>query len=1584
MRRWLRWTLGTVAILLIVVVGGVVVVAGSDWAGERARTLVLDLLRERVDGTVRIARIEGNLLRGVVLEDVSVTDPAGAPLFAADRIGLRYALLPLLRRRIVFSEVEVRRPEVVLDRPPGGEWNFVPILSVDAARAPDTTSGGFGSRIRVEELVIREGRVMVRTPWPTARDPAAQDFPDPGRLRVVAVEGGHQVVREIRELDARLADLVLGEPAPDAKAGELVSLRALAYPFRAPPLVIRDATGRVTLSGDSIRMHDLRLSLPDSRLTAEGTRDLTTGEVRGWLEARPLATSDLTWLDPALPGDGRVEGRVAVDGRPGALRVAVADLDARVEDARLWGRLEAEVGDSLHLGETDLRFRRVRPRLVERLLPWAAVPVEGTAEGWVVLARAEDALRLDGELAFREQTGGESRITAEGGVDPRAGMRLRDVRLRLDPVRLSLLRAFQPALALDGTLTGTATLNGSPDSGFAVDADLVHRGTTGLSRLRGDARLSSTVPRRFDVELRAPVLSLATVGRFVPAAGLRGTGGAVVEARGTAADLGVELELTVEEGGTLTAAGSFTAVGTAGPGAARKRYDLTVRLEDFDAARASARAPATDLDGTLVVWGEGTQPATMRATLWADVVAGAAGSAGVGGPAGSVDVEEAADRAGVGGTGDGDGPARARLRARVADGVITVEEGGVRVASASARLEGTLGLVADRRGELRYVVEVDSLSDFSGHLPPDRVGPVPARPAAQARRIAAARADSLRRARETEVERAATGLPPEPELRADTLPSLARDSLAGRVRLAGLVAGNLERVDVQGEAMLRDVVAGGNRVGDGRLIFAVEDLRSPRPTGTLDAGVNSLRVGAYAFDSLGVHLEHAGQPDDGEGSVEVTVRQDTARDYRLRAGYRLELDQRVVVLEELAFRFDTVHWASTGPGAVRWGAAGIAVDEIELRGGDGGRIFADGRLPPGTREGEAGGGADSLVLEVEELQVGHVVGLLQDTLDAGGRLSLRVAARGTRADPRLRGRVALAEASFGGTALPALRMDLAYADAELEARAVLLASEETSARAAGGTRLPAGDTLRAAENTLLTAAGTLAIDLARRGDEAAPAGERPISLEVRADRLPLEALAHFTDVVSNVRGRIRGEVSVGGTLAAPALDGVVELDLAALDITRPGVELRDVAGTLRLHRDSVVLDSLAAWSDGGPIRLAGVVELEPRNRPAVDLSLSARDAVVLDADHGQGVRVSGDLTARGPYDALVVEGELEVREGILYVPESREGVVDLKAPAAARAIEASPRVSEEALPARNPLLRGLRADVALRISRNTWMRSPEGTVEIYTPQDGEPLRLRYDAGRGTPVLGGVINADRGEFVFAGRRFALTAGTVTFLETPEIDPLLQLTAIHEVSRAGRAPLTIQINVGGRLRQPVVRLESDDQPPLSETDLISNLVFGTPASALLQQGGGSLAGSTAGGELGTLATQKLAGLALGSLVDEAFSSLESSATRSGIDVFRMSPTDLPDELAFDGFFQNVIRGTEIEAGKYLSRRLYVAAQGRPTSEALPGLRVEYRTPGGFRWTTVWEPRFLPSLPSFGLERAAEEARVLGSFLFWERRF
>jgi translocation and assembly module TamB len=744
----------------------------------------------------------------------------------------------------------------------------------------------------------------------------------------------------------------------------------------------------------------------------------------------------------------------------------------------------------------------------------------------------------------------------------------------------------------------------------------------------------------------------------------------------------------------------------------------------------------------------------------------------------------------------------------------------------------------------------------------------------------------------------------------------------------------------------------GSQAESGQVSYRWLNAPTPQSDLSVDAALRSVVVRGFAADSVGARVRYAGLTGTGHGTLDVAVVQDPQRDYRARADFSLSPERKEVRYSEFALRFDTTTWTATHPGAVSWAGGGVEVDSVELASNSGGRILADGRLPAN--------GPANLRLQVQRLQVGDVLALVQDSSRIQGLVSLDATVQGTGASPVIQGTAALAEAAVDTVRIPDVAARIRYADRELNADAQVTQDGRTLAVA--DARLP--------------------IDLAISG----VTGPRlppdaPLSVDVRADSIPLESLPSFTTAVSDVRGRVAGTLSMRGTIDDPQMRGLVTLDLGSLRVVEPGLALTEIAGTVHLDGDSAVVDSLVARSGGGPIRVTGGLDLAELTEPGFDLHATAQDAVVLNNEYGR-LAANADLTVRGPWTGTRVTGDVEVLHGVINAPET--GVpqrIDVDAPS----VRTLGDTAALALVAANPLLANLRVDVGVQIQPDTWVRNSQANVEIYTPEEAGALTVHMDRAAQALTLEGTVNTDRGEYTFAGRRIRLTHGAVVFRNETPFNPILQLTAEQEVRLATRPAFDIQLLVGGTLRAPKLVLESDAQPPIAESDLLSYFAFGEPTSSLLQpETGGSVAGgSGAGGAvlgpLGAIATQQLGATAVGTVVDQ----LELQTRQAfGLDVFNITPAPLPPELAVQGYL-NVFRGAQFEAGRYLTNRWFVAGQGR-TAAVLPGLQVQYRTPNGFEWLTSWEPRYLAGPPSLTTSQTPATTRELGLFLQWLRRF
>jgi hypothetical protein len=204
----------------------------------------------------------------------------------------------------------------------------------------------------------------------------------------------------------------------------------------------------------------------------------------------------------------------------------------------------------------------------------------------------------------------------------------------------------------------------------------------------------------------------------------------------------------------------------------------------------------------------------------------------------------------------------------------------------------------------------------------------------------------------------------------------------------------------------------------------------------------------------------------------------------------------------------------------------------------------------------------------------------------------------------------------------------------------------------------------------------------------------------------------------------------------------------------------------------------------------------------------------------------------------------------------------------------------------------------------------------------------------------------------------------------------------VRQAGRAPFDIQVSIGGTLERPNISLNSQAQPTLTQSDLISFLAFGQSSTSLLQFAGsglegGGMAGSSLAGNVAALATRQLAGVALGAL----YADLEADLSeRTAVDVLRIRPAELPPGLSL-GDVGTLARGTQIEVGKYLDRNTFFVGQFRATF-AVPGATLERRFGQQFRVRTSLETRYHPLAPSLTSGLLPKAYQVLAGMLLWTR--
>ena len=1524
MKKGLIRFLAAVAIVAVIIVIGVFTVTNTDWGRERVRKRIVALLEDNSHGVIRIGKVTGNLLKGFTLHDLVITDSAGAPFIKTEEASARYTLRSLTSRRVDFDDVRLVRPIIVLDRQPGGRWNFDRIFPRDTMTPRGPRKTGWGTWIRFTDVTLVDGDLTVRSPWePDAsltgaerNDFIREELGPEGRLVIQKVPNGYQKISKYHHIDAKLPLLRLEDPAFKTRRADVASLSMIAEPFRPPMADVRSLVGGFDFTGDSVWWQDVRVTMPGSKLRGSGRYTIANDDMTLRAHADPVASADIRWVYPRLPerGSGRLD--FAMDWVGDTSIYIARNADVRLAEAHMTGDLGLTVAEDFSLHDTNVRFTGLDTRLIQQLFPTVKPPRSGILSGRAKLDGNQKDLDVDGDFTFDDRKAGRNRVIAVGHVGFGDGeFRADNLRLTMRPVQVDLARDFAPDLPVHGSITGTATLNGSTESRMMARADITHVDRGATSRITGTGALRSAANGRFasswfDVDAQVHPLALATVGRFFPQAGLRGVATGPIRLTGTLGNLDVRTDLGFADGGTLGITGNLDLASR------QKGYDVDVVAKLFNANTISTKAPRTSVSATASANGRGLDPATMRATLAADIQSSTYDTLSV---------------------------TSAAVRLAAADGMARIDTLAVEIPQGIANASGTFGLARGTSGQLKYHVDVDSLNRLASFFPPADTGTVEPRPGILGGRLARARADSAREARATEVERAVLGKAPPTLAPVDTPRAVSRSELSGSLVADGVATGNIHDFGLKGTASGENIVARGNTVARFNAQYDWTNALTPRSH--VDVTASASRVVASGFDLDSVHARVAYTKP--QGTAELTVVQNAQDVYSLNADYILNKVRNELRLNRMQLRFDTTVWASTGPSVVHWGQAGIDVDKLELRNQGIGRIFVDGLIP---RDGRA-----NVEIAVDNFAVEDLIDLAQSDIDARGLVSFDLKAQGTAESPTLAGSFGTQRFIYNGTSVPEVHGVFSYANETLTGRA---------------------DAMQEGGRSILFAEGTVPINLALRGVKGSRfPRDRQIDLAVRADSLPLNMLPQFNRYVSNMRGRAVADFKVNGTLNRPEVTGRLTLDSANAHLTQAGIDLSKVAASIRMLRDTVVIDSLVAWSNGR-IALTGGLGIGSLRAPSFDLKLFANNAIILKNDKGY-LKANANLAMTGPFTDAHVGGDLRLLDGVLYVPKpDGKKIINSQDPALFNVLDTAVLANREIFPAQSPLLANLRMDVNLRVDRDVFVRSSDYNIEVYS--DGD-LAIHVNRARRSLVLDGILLSERGEYRFLSKRFEINRGSATFTNSEELNPTLQIAGGYEVRLPGREALNIRILVGGTLRNPQIALESDAQPPIPQSDLLSYLAFGRSSSSLLQlEGSGLASGDNIVGVSASLASRQLAAVALGVITDQ----ISGEAARSlGVDVFTISPADVQTDVG------SFLRGTELEAGKYIKSHTFIALQVRPDPAALqrPGILLQHRYGGnkGYSLETSFQPRYLLKEPTLDIQTPTTTS-VFSLFLIRNWRF
>ena len=477
----------------------------------------------------------------------------------------------------------------------------------------------------------------------------------------------------------------------------------------------------------------------------------------------------------------------------------------------------------------------------------------------------------------------------------------------------------------------------------------------------------------------------------------------------------------------------------------------------------------------------------------------------------------------------------------------------------------------------------------------------------------------------------------------------------------------------------------------------------------------------------------------------------------------------------------------------------------------------------------------------------------------------------------------------------------------------------------------------------------------------------PIEITVTADGADLTFLSAVTEGVSETKGTLEADFGITGTWAHPELTGTVSVTAGEARLPGLGVRYKEINGSLDLSGDTIRIRQLALRSGGGQATVSGFVRLERLTSPILNLDLSTRKFEAINLTDFLSMKATSQLHLAGPVYGATVTGEATINQGVLYFADLiNKQVINIEDTLFAAVLD-STLISQQRLGAdfESRLLDSLNIrDTRVRMGSEMWLRSSEANIqlqgEVIVNKRGREYRLDGDltTPRGTYSLQLSPVVSRG---LVTREFQVTRGEVRYLGTPDLDAQLDIDARHIVRNLRRENITVQVHLGGTLYAPELTLSSDVRPPLSDTEIISYLLFGAPSFQAFSNRRESVALQGVEEVLGSLTGQ-----------------LESGVIPA--DYFAIRP-----RLAGSAFGLEIAELAEIAIGWQLGPKTFVTASPRicaaqATRDLAFGASLEYRFSREFLLAASLDP----VRGCATTRQAGKYDYQIGADLFWEKRY
>jgi autotransporter translocation and assembly factor TamB len=318
--RWKKWAI--IFGVLIVMITGFRLFLKSDFLFERIRHIAEDQAGARINGSLRLTSISGDLLSGITVTGAELRDQNEETVLTLDTLRIEFRFWSLIRSPYTLEKAELSGLGIFLNHEAESGWNVMHLLDM-----ADGEEGTDPLQWVLESITIRNGAVFIRS---------EQLLPD-GYLNVTGLNVGATAGFGNTGFYGTLHQFEMN--LEEARLPESINLLAEGS----------TEDGRITLES-------LVINSGRSMLQAAGSyRD--EGNVNGQIGLNRISWRDLAAYMEGLPLVRDMEMNLGVSGSLDDLTLSLYAQAEGLDSFRLG--LRGSVSDSVKLREADIELENL-------------------------------------------------------------------------------------------------------------------------------------------------------------------------------------------------------------------------------------------------------------------------------------------------------------------------------------------------------------------------------------------------------------------------------------------------------------------------------------------------------------------------------------------------------------------------------------------------------------------------------------------------------------------------------------------------------------------------------------------------------------------------------------------------------------------------------------------------------------------------------------------------------------------------------------------------------------------------------------------------------------------------------------------------------------------------------------------------------------------------------------------------------------------------------------------------------------------------------------------------------------------------